>query len=114
MANGHIEHTGQGLRQEGLAGSGRPNQQNVRLCQFDTIAGALAIHVDTLVMVVDGDGQLLFGLLLPDDVFVEESLSLPAASAVGSGTAADGAAERSSSRIELQTATHSSQMYARG
>ena len=37
-------------------------------------AGALTVHVNALVMVVNRDRQLLFGLLLPDHVLVEESL----------------------------------------
>ena len=32
------------------------------------------VHLDALVVVVDGDGELLLGLVLADDVFVEESL----------------------------------------
>src|SRR6266853_673980 len=71
---GHIEHAGQGLRQECLAGSGRTDQQNVRLGELHAIAGALAVHVNALVMVVDGDGKFFLGLLLPDDVLVEEGL----------------------------------------
>src|SRR5216684_3866701 len=71
---GHIEHAGERLRQQRLAGSGRPDQQNIRLGQFHAVAGALAVHVNAFVMVIDGDRQLLLGLLLPDDVFVEEGL----------------------------------------
>src|SRR5262249_6771126 len=37
--------------------------------------GLLAVHVNPLVVVVNRDRKLLFGLLLPDYVFVEESLN---------------------------------------
>ncbi len=77
--------------------------------KLDAIAGLLAIHEDALVVVVNRDRQLLLGLLLPDDVFVEEGFHfLRLGQLVGSG--AGGVAVRSSSRMELQTATHSSQM----
>ena len=71
---GHIQHAGQGLRQQGFAGSRGTDQHDVRLGQFDAVAGALAIHVDALVVVVNRHRQLLLGLLLADYVFVEEAL----------------------------------------
>ena len=67
---GNVQHTGQGLRQQRLAGAGGPDQHDVRLGQFDPIARLLAIHEDALVVVVDGNRQLLLGLLLPDYVFI--------------------------------------------
>ena len=70
---GNIEHAGQGLGQQGLAGSGGADQHDVRLGQFDAVAGALAIHVDALVVVVNRHRQLLLGLLLADHVLVEEA-----------------------------------------
>ncbi len=70
---GHVEHAGQRLRQQRLARAGGPDQQDVRFRQFD-LAVALAVHVDALVMVINGDRQLLLGLLLADDVLVEERL----------------------------------------
>ena len=92
-----------------FAGAGRADQHDVRLGQLDAVAGFLAVHEDALVVVVDGDCQLLLGLLLADDVLVEEGfhflrLGQLVRSAVG------GVAVRSSSRMELHTATHSSQM----
>ncbi len=60
-------------------------------------------------MVVDGDGQFLFRLLLPDHVLIEEVFT---SWGFGNwlGVVEGGVAARSSSRIELHTATHSSQM----
>jgi hypothetical protein len=53
----------------------RTDEHDVRLAQFDAIAARLLpVHEDALVVVVDRDRQLLLGLLLPDDVLVEEGL----------------------------------------
>src|SRR5437868_14662458 len=71
-SEGHIEHPRQGLCKQRLACAGRPDQHDVRFGQFDTVAIALAVHIDPLVMVVDGYRQLLFGLLLTDYVFVKK------------------------------------------
>src|ERR1035438_10316065 len=73
---GHIQHAGESLREQRLARPGWADQQNVGFGQFHAIAGALAVHVDALVVVVDGDGQFLLGLLLSDDVLVEEGLDV--------------------------------------
>src|SRR5262249_50594598 len=70
----HIQHASQSLRQQRLAGSGRPDQQNVRFGQLYAIAGLLTIHEDALVVVIDRDRELLLGLLLADDVLVEKAL----------------------------------------
>ena len=59
------------LGQQGLAGSRGADQHDVRLRQFDAVA-ALAVHVDPLVMVVNGDRELLFGLILADDIFIKK------------------------------------------
>ena len=75
MAKRNVEHLGQGLCQQRLAGARRADQHDVRLGKFD-FAAALPVHVDALVMVVNGDRQLLLGLLLADDVLVEECLDL--------------------------------------
>ena len=69
---GHVQHLGQRLRQQRLAGSGRANQQNVGLRQLD-LAGALAVHVDALVVVVNGHRELLLRPLLADHVLVQET-----------------------------------------
>jgi hypothetical protein len=71
---GDIEHLGQGLGQQGLAGAGGPDEQDIGLGQLHV--AALAVHVDALVVVVDGDRELLLGLLLADHVLVEEGLDL--------------------------------------
>ena len=51
------------------------NQHDVRFSQLH-FAGLGAVHVDTLVVVVNGDGKFFLGLVLPDDVFIEERLDL--------------------------------------
>src|SRR5882724_6134273 len=69
----NIQHLGQRLRQQSFTCAGRSNQHDVRLGEFD-IRRLLPVHVDALVVVVNGDGKLLLGLFLADDVFVEERL----------------------------------------
>src|SRR3954462_10482142 len=59
------------MREQRFAGAGGADEQDVRLGQLH-VTRPLAIHVDALVVVVDGDGELLLRLLLADDVFVEE------------------------------------------
>ena len=72
---GDREQLGERLREQRLAGAGRADQQDVRLGQLDVVAAArLLLDFDPLVVVVDGDGELLLGPLLADDVLVEELL----------------------------------------
>ena len=71
----NIKHFRQGLGEQCLARARRPNQHDVRLGQFH-FAAVLAVHVNPFVVVVNRDGKLLLGLLLADDVFVEERLRL--------------------------------------
>ena len=73
---GDREQLGQRLGQQGLAGAGRADQQDVRLLELDVQLAVLLEVVDALVVVVDRHGELLLGLLLPDDVPVEELLDL--------------------------------------
>jgi hypothetical protein len=71
----HIQHLGQGVRQQRFAASRGANEQDVRLGQLDFVRAHL-VHLDALVVVVDGDGELLLGLVLADHVIVEEALDL--------------------------------------
>ena len=74
---GDGEELGQRLREQRLAGAGRADQQDVRLGELDVVAAArLLLDLDALVVVVDRDRELLLGLLLADDVFVEELLDV--------------------------------------
>jgi hypothetical protein len=60
-----------------LPSSRRTDEHDVGLAKFDPVARRLlAVHEDALVVVVDSNRQLLLGLLLPDDVLVEEGLDL--------------------------------------
>src|SRR5436190_5114143 len=87
---GDGEELGERLREERLAGAGRADQQDVRLRQLDVVPAArLLLDLDPLVVVVDRDRQLLLGLFLPDDVFVQELLDL-----LGNGEGGPGAAAR--------------------
>ena len=71
----NVEHPGQRLGHERLAAPCRPDQQDVRFGQLDVvIAAGFVLH--TLVVVVHGDRQDLLGVLLADDVVVQEGEDL--------------------------------------
>ena len=65
------QHPGQSLGQQSLSGAGRADQQDVALAQLHVLM-TTATDLDSLVVIVDGDGQLLLGQILPDDVLIEE------------------------------------------
>ncbi len=73
-----VEHPGQGLREVGLAAAGRAHQQDVGLGQLHrVVAGAaLTAGLDALVVVVDGDRERPLGLVLADDVLLQEVVDL--------------------------------------
>ena len=64
----HVQDPGEGLRQEGLAAAGGPDQQDVALWRLDVRLG----EVDPLEVVVDGDGERALRPLLPDHVLAED------------------------------------------
>ena len=64
---------GQRVRQQRLARSGRADQQNVALGQFHFVV-AQPVHLDALVVVVDGNSEFLLGLVLADHEVVEKAL----------------------------------------
>jgi hypothetical protein len=72
------------VRQQCFARSGRADKQDVAFGQLDFVI-AYAVHLDALVVVVDRDGQLLFGLVLADHVVVEEGLYFQRFGQVASG-----------------------------
>src|SRR5229473_3162073 len=71
---GHVEDARQRLRQQRLAGAGRPDQQDIRFRQLDVVV--LGLVVEPLVMVVDRDREHLLGVVLADDVVVEDLADL--------------------------------------
>jgi hypothetical protein len=73
MANGTLRMR-ERPREERLPRAGRADHQDVRLLQLDV--AALGTRLDALVVVVDRDGQDLFGALLADDVLIEDGLDL--------------------------------------
>src|SRR6516165_8859253 len=74
----HVEQAGQRLGEQGLAGPGGPEQQDVGLGQLDPVLAGpdVAARLDPLVVVVDRDRQGLLGLFLADHVGVEELVDL--------------------------------------
>ena len=77
---GHIQHLGQGLGEQGLAATGGANQQDVRLLQAGGgLIGfplAIALPGQPFVVVVHRHRQHFFGLLLAHHLLVEEGLDL--------------------------------------
>src|SRR6266542_203859 len=71
---GNVQHAGQGLSQQRLAAPRWAEQNDVGLLQLDLVV--LRAHLDPLVVVVHGYGQDLLGLLLADDVVVQEGVDL--------------------------------------
>ena len=71
----HVEDSGQGLGEQGLAAAGRAEQHDVRLLEFD-VAVALLGHADPLVVVVDSDREGTLGGFLADHVLVEYGVDL--------------------------------------
>ena len=66
----NVENPRQCLRQQGLAGAGRPAQQDVRFRQLDVIV--LRRVTESLVVVVHRDGQDALGLVLANHIIVED------------------------------------------
>jgi hypothetical protein len=62
------------LRQQRLAGTGRPDQQNVRFRQLDIVV--LGLMVEPLVVIVNGDREHFLGVILTDHVVVENLADL--------------------------------------
>ncbi len=73
---GHVQHAGQRAGQQRLAAAGRADQQHVGLVDLDRL-GLVDVGVgEALVVVVHGHGQHALGVILADDVLVEELLDL--------------------------------------
>ena len=66
-----IEEAGEGLSEEGFAGAGGTNHEDIGFLKFNGVAGFAFRLPDTLVVIVNGDGESFFGLVLPDNVLVE-------------------------------------------
>ena len=75
---GHLQHLGQGLGQQGLAAAGGADQQDVALVQAGGRLGgftlAIALPGQALVVVVHRHGEGLLGLVLAHHLAVEEGL----------------------------------------
>jgi hypothetical protein len=71
---GDIEDAGERLGQQGLAAARRPDQQDVGLGELDVVV--LGGVVEPLVVVVDGHRQHALGVVLADDIGVEDGADL--------------------------------------
>ena len=75
----HVDDARQRLGEQRLAAAGRADQQDVRLGELDVVVlGAVG---EPLVVVVDGDRQHRLGVVLADDVVVENVADVARASA---------------------------------
>ena len=70
---GHLQHPRQSLRKEGLAAAGGAHKQNVALLQLHILRSA---EIDALVVVVYRHRQGHLGLLLADDILVQNGVYL--------------------------------------
>src|SRR5690606_22239514 len=73
-AEGDIQHPGKRAGEKGLAGSRWSKQKDVRffdLYPLEFIIEFRLILAEALVMVVNGDGENLLGVLLADDELIE-------------------------------------------
>src|SRR5712672_2401750 len=66
---GHVENARQRLGKQRLARTGRADQQDVRLREFDV--AVLGLVIEALVVVVNGDRQHLLRMVLADHIIVE-------------------------------------------
>ncbi len=69
VTKGTLEHPRQRLAHQRLAGAGGADQQHVAL---DDVKPVGRCQRDLAVVGIDGDGKLALGLVLADDVLVEE------------------------------------------
>ena len=68
-AERHVKESGERLRKERLAGTGRSNKEDVRLGDLHTIGNVRCANA--LIVVVHANGERALGALLADDMLVE-------------------------------------------
>src|SRR6266404_3147493 len=71
---GNAEHARQRLCQQSLARARGPDEHNVRFLNLNV--SAAASQLDSLVVLIDGDRQLLLCFFLPNNVLVKKRLNL--------------------------------------
>lgn len=71
-----IENAGEALGEQRFARTGGADEQDVALFDFDVVdLGAIGV-TESLVVIMDGDGEGALGVILADDVLIEEALDL--------------------------------------
>jgi len=71
----NVQHASKGLRKKRLAATGRTDEEDVRLCEFDVVALRCAV-LHPAIMVVNRDGENPLRLFLSNDVVVQEFKNL--------------------------------------
>jgi len=70
----NLELTGEGLREKCFAGSGGPDEENIRFRQLDVVSIAVRLVLDAAVMVIHRYRKFSLGRLLADHILVEMAL----------------------------------------
>src|SRR6266566_6788287 len=70
----NVQDPGERLREQRLPAAGRPEQEDGRLLELDIVL--VGTHLDALVMVVDRHSERPLGLLLRDDVVVQDRVDV--------------------------------------
>jgi len=73
---GDVEDFGEGSSEEGFAGACGSDEEDVGLIDFDVVGLGFFADGEAFVVVVDGDGEGFFCVVLSDDVLVEEFLDM--------------------------------------
>ena len=71
----NVQNSGQGFCKKGFAAARRPQHQHVAFVENHRVVG-VGLLPDAFIVIVNGDGQHFFGLVLTDDVFVQLALKL--------------------------------------
>ncbi len=73
----YVQELRQGLREQGLTGTGRTDQKNVRLRKLDAVfCFFIALMLNALVVVVNRDRKNTLRAVLTDDVIIERGFDL--------------------------------------
>jgi len=79
---GDVEGGGEGAGEEGFAAACGSDKQDVGFFDFDVFIGAEGV-IEAFIVVVDGDGDGFFGVVLSDNVLVEDFFNLAGRGGVG-------------------------------
>ncbi len=74
---GYLKDAGEGLSEQSFSSACGTDQENVALLDFNVIEILeVFLRIDTLVVIVDGNGKDLLGMLLADHIIIEGFLDI--------------------------------------